>query len=156
MWRSFCEGQPESAAWTNFSTAWNRTHTQPRWGNLYGSPAVPRGRRTNTESHIPGPNLDLPPHLVTERCQVGRRLLPNSSYLCGRHQSEDVLDRGGRVPPELVPEGVVWGLHRLQAEGTQTHTANDYQANFKTNTELTIRYVWTNFVLFYSHIFANV
>lgn len=55
----------------------------------------------------PGPNLDLPPHLVTERCQVGRRLLPNSSYLCGRHQSEDVLDRGGRVPPELVPEGVV-------------------------------------------------
>lgn len=57
-------------------------------------------------------------HLVTEGCQVGRRLLPDGPDLCGRHQSEDVLDAGGRVVPELIPEGIVSGLHRLQEGGT--------------------------------------
>lgn len=53
-------------------------------------------------------------HLVTEGCQVGRRLLPHGADLGGRHQSEDVLDGGGSVGPELIPEGVVCGFDRLR------------------------------------------
>lgn len=57
-------------------------------------------------------------HLVTEGCQVWWRLLPDGPDLSGRHQSKDVLDASGRVVPELIPEGIVSGLHRLKKAGT--------------------------------------
>lgn len=61
-------------------------------------------------------------YLVAEGCQVGRRLLSYSSDLSRRHQSEDVLDGGGGVDPELIPEGIVCGLYGLQDRSKQVST----------------------------------
>ncbi len=60
-------------------------------------------------------------HLVAEGCQVWWRLLSHSSNLCCRHQSKNILDGGGGVDPELIPECIVCGFYRLQ-EDTHTHT----------------------------------
>lgn len=47
------------------------------------------------------------PHLVAEGGQVGGRFLPDGPDLSGWDQSEDVLDGGGGVGPELIPESIL-------------------------------------------------
>lgn len=52
-------------------------------------------------------------HLVAQSGQVGGRLLSHCPDLRCRHQCKDILHRGGRVCPELVPKGVISGFHGL-------------------------------------------
>lgn len=68
------------------------------------------------------PVLRTSGYLVAEGCQVWRRLLSDGSDLCRRNQSENILNRGGGVDPELIPEHVVWGFDGLQ-ERKRTQTS---------------------------------
>lgn len=56
-------------------------------------------------------------YLVAEGGQIGGRFLPDGPDLRGWDQSEDVLDGGGGVGPELIPEGIVRGFDGLQDGG---------------------------------------
>lgn len=52
-------------------------------------------------------------YLVAQGCQVGGGLLSDGSDLGGWHQGEHILDGGGGVGPELIPECIIRGLHGL-------------------------------------------
>lgn len=53
-------------------------------------------------------------YLVTEGCQIGRRLLSHSTDLSSRNQSKNILRCQVDVSPELVPEHILRGLYGLQ------------------------------------------
>lgn len=84
--------------------------------------------------------LILTAHLVAEGCQIWGRFLPNGPDLRGWNQSEDVLDSGGGIGPELIPEGIVWGFHELQdireARGWMTWSSSSQTTAAKNKLEI--------------------
>lgn len=69
-------------------------------------------------------------HLVAQCGQVGWRFLPQRSDLSRRNQGEDVLDRHGRLGPELVPEDLIRCFHGLRSARQSTRLVTCHIPSF--------------------------
>lgn len=55
-------------------------------------------------------------YLVTQSCQIWRWFFSHRSDLCSWYKGKDILHWSGCVCPELVPKGIIRGLHRLRRD----------------------------------------